>query len=276
LGDPEITDNEDDDEDWVDVMDVPDSLNPGLLPRPPRYDSDGCPFVAVVDVSGIHHLPVQQCSCDKADPRLDICYLEMGLFPTSFERIQTAFTIKVLEDYRLSNLECKTSAYQYYQKLRRLTSPAFPKAILNRYRELRRLSREYRNVKLWKMHGRAHDQPEGVGRPSPAANAETGAEANMDLNGMNVDNNLMGAHAPSLADNTPRATLASFCPACPQPGVNLPDDWKEEPRKYECFPLPAHLYDKLVSENYSSGWVLWMGISRQITFYQRTRKTMFS
>jgi hypothetical protein len=23
--------------------------------------------------------------------------------------------------------------------------------------------------------------------------------------------------------------LALFCPACPQPGVNLPDDWKNEP-----------------------------------------------
>jgi hypothetical protein len=26
--------------------------------------------------------------------------------------------------------------------------------------------------------------------------------------------------------------LAIFCPACPQPGINLPDDWKNDERRW--------------------------------------------
>src|SRR6266567_1434091 len=162
-GDPEIqisADADDDDED-EDILEAPCSEQPSSLPRPPHFDQEMNPFVMIVDVSGIHHLPVVSCLCDQADFHLDIAYVKMGLFPTSFDRIQTLFTIDVLKDFRLSNLECKTSAYQYYQKLRRLTCPAFPKTFLNRYRELHRLSREYRNLKLWKMHGHAHDDPDG-------------------------------------------------------------------------------------------------------------------
>ena len=189
----------------------------------------------MVDVSGIHHLPVSQCGCATADPRVDICFLEMGLFPASFQRVQTVFTIKVLEDYRLSNLECKTSAYQYYQKLRRLTSPAFPKAVLNRYRELRRLSRQYRNIKLWKMHGRAHDQPQGVPRSRTAATNTAVADDMLDVDHTPPGN---GDEIP-VPDGPQTGRLASFCPACPQPGINLPEDWKDEPNRYLAHSLVA-------------------------------------
>jgi hypothetical protein len=27
-------------------------------------------------------------------------------------------------------------------------------------------------------------------------------------------------------------TLANSCPTCPQPGINLPDDWKDDPNRY--------------------------------------------
>lgn len=171
-GDPENpmeAEGDDDDDDDVNVMEAPGTIHPRSLPRPPPADDNANPFITIVDVSGIHHLPVVICGCDAAGFHLDLAYLDMGLFPASFERIQTVFTLDVLKDYRLSNLECKTSAYQYYQKLRRLTCPAFPKAVLNRYRELRRLSREYRNIKLWKIHGRGHD-PNG-----PSRNLEAGS-----------------------------------------------------------------------------------------------------
>ena len=145
-------------------MEAPIREHASTLPWPPLRDIFGNPFVTIVDASGIHHVPVVGCSCDRQDPNIDIAYLKMGLFATSFERIQTVFTFEVLKDFRLSNLECKTTAYQYYQKLRRLTCPEFPKAVLNRYRELRRLSREYRNLKLWKIHGEVRGLCYGVKR----------------------------------------------------------------------------------------------------------------
>ncbi|KAF8962368.1 hypothetical protein BDZ97DRAFT_1759410 [Flammula alnicola] len=138
-------------------------------------------------------------------------------------------------DYRLSNLECKTSSYQYYQKLRRLTCPAFPKAVLNRYRELRRLSRKYRNMKKWKMHGRAHDEPEGIPQmPLPSGPLTTGTNDGApptEPMAWGERSDLNDSGNPMAADNVPRGKLASFCPACPQPGVNLPANWQDDPQR---------------------------------------------
>lgn len=36
-------------------------------------------------------------------------------------------------------------------------------------------------------------------------------------------------HDQELARSAPPGSLALFCPACPQPGINLPENWKEEP-----------------------------------------------
>jgi hypothetical protein len=223
-GDPEIpitADIDDDNDDNVNLIEAPGEMHPAMLPHPLAYDIDRNPFVAIVDVSGIHHLPVVRCACTTTEVRDDIAFLEIGLFPTSFEQIQTLFTIDVLKDYRLSNLECKTSAYQYYQKLRRLTCPAFPRAVLNRYWELRQLSREYRNLKLWKMHSRAHDEPEGPILLVPVAP-------------ITMDSGPVGGEHPvtEAIDKVPRGKLASFCPACPQPGINLPPDWEDDPERY--------------------------------------------
>ena len=39
---------------------------------------------------------------------------------------QTAFTFNVLDEFLIDSLECKTSAFSFYSKLRRLTDNAFP------------------------------------------------------------------------------------------------------------------------------------------------------
>jgi hypothetical protein len=84
--------------------------------------------LCVVDRSGIHHLPVRWCRC--AGHAADEHQLfSMGLFPASFKRIKTAFTFQVLDDFRIDNLECKTAAFNFYRKLRRITSNAFPESI---------------------------------------------------------------------------------------------------------------------------------------------------
>ncbi|KAG1796142.1 hypothetical protein EV424DRAFT_1285583, partial [Suillus variegatus] len=56
----------------------------------------------------------------------DIQLFKMGLFPASFLEPKTAFTFDVLNDFLLDNLECGTSAMNYYSKLRRMTTTVFP------------------------------------------------------------------------------------------------------------------------------------------------------
>jgi hypothetical protein len=52
--------------------------------------------------------------------------LKAGLFSSSFKQIETAFTFSVLDDFLTDNLECKTTAQQYYSKLQSITNRMFP------------------------------------------------------------------------------------------------------------------------------------------------------
>lgn len=185
----------------VDHADTTNGLYPrGHVPNIPAETSGQ--VLTVVDTSGVHQVIVRPCRCNSNQEPDDIQLLKMGLFPTSFTRIRTVFTLHVLDTYRLDNLVCNTTAYQFYKRLRRITSPAFPHSVpvrsplfydliltqyQNRYRELIRVGRQWRNLKYRRWFGFAY------------------------------------------VDREPRpAELALFCAACPQPNINLPPNWQED------------------------------------------------
>lgn len=85
-------------------------------------------MMSIVDRTGVHQLEVHWCRCANA-AQDDIQLLEMGFFPSSYKRIRTVFTFHVLDEYLLDNLECKTSAMHFYEKIRRLTCSAFPHTV---------------------------------------------------------------------------------------------------------------------------------------------------
>lgn len=101
--------------------------HPGIPATP--SGSTKFPVIVIVDVSGIHEMPVHFCTCPTRPISHDLQLLDVDLFPATFRRPKTAFTFRVLDDFRLDNLESKTSAYHYYSKLRRVTNPAFPASV---------------------------------------------------------------------------------------------------------------------------------------------------
>jgi hypothetical protein len=188
------------DDPWRNVDSDDEPNDPDAQPDNPEGDvlqhcSSSCldPLVTtgkniliVVDSSGVHHLPVVWCKCKDDENRKDLQLLQMGYYPASFRSTRTVFTFSVLNEFLISNLECKTPAMSFYAKLRRLTSKAFPNSVPDRYRELLQVSRQWRHLKYLKWHGFAHKNTIG---PGPG-------------------------------------DLATFCVACPQPDVNLPFNWK--------------------------------------------------
>jgi hypothetical protein len=88
----------------------------------------------------------------------------------------------------------RSSAYQFFQLLRRVTDSLSPSKVVNLYHELRWLSRLWRWVKKLRWAGYAQK----VGQPITPKQGE----------------------------------LGNFCPACPQVGINLPGDWKEDPNRW--------------------------------------------
>jgi len=150
----------------------------------------------VVHTNGLHHISMVSCQC-RGEEVLPLDLIASQLLPTSLKRIRTIFTAQVLDQYRYCNLELKSSAYQFYQMIRRLTRPMAPAEVDDLYRELRRMSRIWRWMKKLKWAGYA-------------------------------------GSSKKVKDVGP-GELALFCPACPQQGINIPDNWREDKARYVYF-----------------------------------------
>jgi hypothetical protein len=166
---------------------------PDCSPEPcPDADGLNNAYVRVLHTNGIHHIAMVTCCCNGPD-KVPIDLVSCRLLPASFIRIRTIFTSQLMDYFRLCNLELKASAYQFYMLIGRLTSPRGHSEIVNLYHEFRRMSRLWRWMKKLKWAGYGHNQQDH--RKPPAG------------------------------------SLAIFCPTCPQPALNLPNDWKLDPNR---------------------------------------------
>jgi hypothetical protein len=190
-----------------DVLEIPlDSGNTNV--HRTRTGRSGNPLMTIVDCQGVFEMEVLFCVCSDARSK-DEQVLKAGLFPATFKQIETLFTFSVLDNFLTDNLECKTNAQQYYSKLQSMTSSMFPDHVpvgptdtlifhfdqssQNRYKQLLRASRQWRDLK--------NRIKSGLGHSSDQECVQDGS-------------------------------MAVFCPACPQPGVNLPENWKEKYTPY--------------------------------------------
>ncbi|KAG0695343.1 hypothetical protein DFH29DRAFT_814295, partial [Suillus ampliporus] len=146
----------------------------------------GVSNLVIVHSTGVYSHSVSWCQCPGAEKARHLHLMKARLFPASIARPRSAFTFDVLDNFLIDALECKTSAMSFYQKLRRFTNNAFPDTIPDRYRELMRVSRIWRDLVNRKRFGFGHDTE----------------------------------RSPGPGD------LALYCPACPQPGINLPTSWR--------------------------------------------------
>jgi CxC2 like cysteine cluster associated with KDZ transposases len=96
--------------------------------KPGCQDKEGNPMMTIVDRSGIHEIGIGWCHCPEA-PEHDIQLMMAGLFMATFHNPKTAFTFRVLEEFHLDNLECKTTPSQFFSCLRRLTNDEFPNTV---------------------------------------------------------------------------------------------------------------------------------------------------
>jgi hypothetical protein len=162
-------------------------------PQRPAADGLNNTYVRAFDINGIHHLAMVTCNCHGQE-QVTLDLVACRLLPASFTRIRTVFTASLMDYFRLCNLELKASAYQFYNLIRRLTRPLGNSEIVNLYNEFRRMSRLWRWMKKLKWAGYGHN--------------------------------------PQNPENAPPGSLAIFCPTCPQPGRNLPEDWKKDPNRW--------------------------------------------
>ena len=93
--------------------------------RRTRKTKSANPLLTVVNQTGVFDMEVLTCICPNGGKQ-DEQLLQAGLFPSSFKQIETVFTFSVLDEFLADNLECKTTAQQYYSKLQIITNRMFP------------------------------------------------------------------------------------------------------------------------------------------------------
>ncbi|KAG1851559.1 hypothetical protein C8R48DRAFT_750003 [Suillus tomentosus] len=148
--------------------------------------SSGNDFV-VIDVNGIHEIGLDFCECETAQIRYKQL-LRAQWYPATTTDPQTAATFGVLRLYHLLSFESKVSAYEFYHSFARCSDNTGLMAIRDRYAPFMRMVHEWRHLRQLQRAGRGHD--------------------------------------PSGVIATQAGELAVICPACPQPGRNLPEGWE--------------------------------------------------
>ncbi|KAK7435536.1 hypothetical protein VKT23_019587 [Stygiomarasmius scandens] len=113
------------------------------------------------------------------------------LYPATHNRPRTACTFETLEHFHMMTLWGKITAYDYYKGLEGLTDNTGAK-LPNRYPSMLRMVCQWRHLRMLRRGGRGNDSNRSVQETLPGE-------------------------------------LAVQCIACPQPGINLPDDWQQAP-----------------------------------------------
>ncbi|PIL23672.1 hypothetical protein GSI_13421 [Ganoderma sinense ZZ0214-1] len=163
-------------------------------------DACNCPApklcrIAVCDITGTHQVDV--CFCECLDEDMDLFTPEWvqlfrcGWFPATTNRPATVFTFCLLDFFQELNFQAKTNLYDFWKTLERVTDNTGASAPLNRYMQISHSVRLWRHLVLLKCAGHRHD--------------------------------------PTGPEGTQQGELAIKCPACPQPGKNLPADWESAP-----------------------------------------------
>ncbi|KAJ7908806.1 hypothetical protein B0H13DRAFT_2233210 [Mycena leptocephala] len=143
----------------------------------------------VLHENGIHEVNVDFCGCENnVDHYIQL--LRMGWFPATPEKPKTCATFILLDRFLIETSQAKTTMYDFYGALEKLTNNEGVKPS-NRYQSFIRMCRQWRHLMMLKRAGRAHD-------PGGSAATKSGE-------------------------------LAITCPACPDPVVNLPLDWENAP-----------------------------------------------
>ncbi|KAJ7097255.1 hypothetical protein B0H15DRAFT_773428 [Mycena belliarum] len=148
----------------------------------------------IVDNNGVHEVGLDFCGCGGGGSHTRQL-LRAGLFPATVQAPRTAATFAVLRRFHLLSFESKCSAYEFFHSLARETDNTGLLPPKDRYHEFLRMTREWANLKMLMRAARGN-----------AASGIAGTSA---------------------------GECALLCPACPQPGKNLPPGWENAPEEMQ-------------------------------------------
>ncbi|KAE9392160.1 hypothetical protein BT96DRAFT_1058534, partial [Gymnopus androsaceus JB14] len=185
---------------------------------PLGHDGERCPkaskaiLMTVVDLNGVHATKITTCQCGDNGRWRQL--FDADLFPATVAEPQTAFTFRLLRDWQIMTLQSKITAYHYIRALRRLTDNVFTGNVPDPYKQFMFVTRIWPLLEAEKRFGRLHGD------------------------GMN-----------ELFPRRPKGNLMLYCPACPEPDVNMESGWERTP-SHLCH---LHSLKRTVDGNFKTG-----------------------
>ncbi|KAF8868425.1 hypothetical protein CPB84DRAFT_1696373 [Gymnopilus junonius] len=174
------------------------------LPCPMPDSKEDLNFL-IIDINGIHNTKICFCHCPGSEDRV-IQLMRHRLFPASLQRPVAAFMFQLLHHFHLLHLESKATKYDYMGALRCLTDNVFtnevsvrpPFAYLSQcliivqdlYSRFHIVTQVWTALTAKKCLGQAH----GIDEVLP---------------------------------HRPKENLIVYCPACPEPHVNMLPGWEQ-------------------------------------------------
>ncbi|KAJ7875574.1 hypothetical protein B0H14DRAFT_2568720 [Mycena olivaceomarginata] len=145
----------------------------------------------VIHTNGLHDVAVNFCGCgdENLRPSRRQQVLRRSWYPATHKEPQTCTTFRALEMFHIMTLQGKVTTYDFYSGLEKLTDNTGLIKVKDRYKAFMRSMRQWRHLVMLKRGGRGNDGDRLVAETRPGE-------------------------------------LAVVCPACPQPGVNLPAGWE--------------------------------------------------
>ncbi|KAI0058288.1 hypothetical protein BV25DRAFT_1810998, partial [Artomyces pyxidatus] len=143
----------------------------------------------VLHTNGIHKVDLYFCGCSGVEQWTQL--RRFGWWPATPLEPQTAATSQVLKQFHLLSLQGKVTGFNYYRALELQTDNTGLLHLPDRLSSFMNIIRQYRHIQMMKRAGRGH-AIDGIGGTQPGE-------------------------------------CAVLCPACPQPGLNLSDDWVDAP-----------------------------------------------
>ncbi|KAI0057942.1 hypothetical protein BV25DRAFT_1811627 [Artomyces pyxidatus] len=146
----------------------------------------------IIHTNGIQRIDLCFCGCNGGSKEDQWRQLRRyGWWPATPLEPQTAATVQALKQFHLLSLQGKVTGFDYYRGLELQTDNTGLEYLPDRLSSFMNMVRQYRHTQMMKRGGRGH--------------SVTGVRG------------------------TQAGELAVLCPACPQPGLNLADDWMNGP-----------------------------------------------
>ncbi|KAF8235533.1 hypothetical protein L208DRAFT_1256802, partial [Tricholoma matsutake] len=171
--------------------------NLGLCMQLGHQLQSSCPFrhqghkdFVVLHINGIHSINVDFCGCDGVPaPREQL--LEVGWWPSTPLKPQSAASMAVLWSFHILNLQGQIAPTDFYRALEQMMVGNGLSDVPDCLPQWMIMVREWRHIKMAKCAGRGQD-PMGI-------------------------------------EGTSQGSLSIPCHACPIPHINIPERWEDTP-----------------------------------------------